>query len=255
MRTFVISDAHGYPELIQNALDHGGFCPGEDAFIYAGDLLDRGPDPAGCIELVDRYATEVLFGNHELGVLLDFAVYPRTPESFACRQGLFDRVLSADEGNAWRAAACVEGVLVTHAGVSSDYERVFREECQEDVSLLAAYLNRSFMAAIKRELETGCWEEDGVLGDDGPTWFRPIPRSSHRPLPGLRQVVGHTSPMPHLEQVDFYMVDPCVWLGMDDRGRFRYAMIEDGEVTVREGTLTPIPVCDERYEPAEALCY
>ena len=77
MRTFVISDAHGYPELIQEALDHGGFRPGEDGFVYAGDLLDRGPDPQGCIDLVERYATEVLLGNHELAVLLGFIVYPQ----------------------------------------------------------------------------------------------------------------------------------------------------------------------------------
>lgn len=99
---------------------------------------------------------------------------------------------------------------------------------------MAAYLNRSFLAAIRRELETGCWEEDGILGGGGPTWFRPRPYSSLLPMPNLRQVVGHTPPVPHLEEAGFYMVDPCAWLGMDDPGRFRYAVIEDGEVTVRE---------------------
>jgi Calcineurin-like phosphoesterase len=254
MRTFVISDAHGYPELIKNALDHAGFQPGKDAFVYAGDLLDRGPDPEGCIELVDLHATEVLLGNHEVGVLLDFAVYPRTPESSACRQVLFDRVLNADPGIAWKAAACVEGVLVTHAGVSTQYERLFREECQGDPALLAARLNASLLAAIRRELETGYREEDGILGDDGPTWFRPPPYSDLPPLLGLRQVVGHTPPLPRLEQAGFHMVDPCVWLGMEDLGRFRYAVIEGGQVCVEEGTLTPIPSEEMDNDLEEALC-
>jgi len=252
VRTFVMSDAHGHPELIKNALDHGGFRQGEDAFVYAGDLLDRGPDPAGCIELVDRYATEVLFGNHELGMMLDFDVYPRTMESFACRQALFDRILDADPQSAWKAATCIEGVLVTHAGVSSKYEPVFHEECGGDVRLLAAYLNRSFMAAVRRKLETGGWEEDGILGDGGPTWFRPVPYSSLEPLLGLRQVVGHTSPIPVLEEAGFYMVDPCVWMGVEDRGRFRYAVIEDGRVRVEEGTLAPLG--GRTPGPVEALC-
>ncbi|MCE5254863.1 MAG: metallophosphoesterase [Actinomycetia bacterium] len=253
MRTFVVSDAHGYPELIHNALDHGDFQPGEDGFVYAGDLLDRGPDPEGCIDLVDRYATEVLLGNHEVGVMLDFAVYPQTPGSSACRQVLFDRVLSADPGRAWKAATCIEGVLVTHAGVSSRYERVFREQCQGDSSLLAALLNTTLLAAIRHELETGEWEEDGILGDHGPTWFRPR-HSGLLPLSGLRQVVGHTWPMPELEEAGFYMVDPCAWLGMDDPERFRYAVIEDGKVRVQEGTLTPLPAADHARELEGAPC-
>ena len=132
MRTFVISDAHGYPELIQNALDHGGFQPGEDAFVYAGDMFDRGPDPEGCIDLVERYATEVLMGNHDVAVLLDFVVYPQDPENRGFRPLLIDKVLNAEPEVAWKVATCVEGVLITHAGVSSEYEGVLREECQGD---------------------------------------------------------------------------------------------------------------------------
>ena len=45
MRTFVISDIHGYPHLISNALDHGGFEPGRDAFVFAGDAVERDTMP------------------------------------------------------------------------------------------------------------------------------------------------------------------------------------------------------------------
>ncbi len=242
MRTFVISDAHGYPELIRNALDHGGFRPGADRFVYAGDLLDRGPDPDSCIRLVDQWATEVLLGNHEIGVMLDFAVYPQTPESYACRQVLFDRVLGAGPESGWKAATCVDGVLVTHAGVSSEYGPVFWGECRGDPSLLAAWLNQELLTAIRHELETGEWDEDGILGHDGPTWFRPTRRGFLQPLPGLRQVVGHTPPVEELEHMDFYMVDPCVFMGMDDPGRFRYAVIEEGQVRVEEGALMSVEV-------------
>lgn len=109
MRTFVISDAHGYPEIIQGALDHGHFRPGVDAFVYAGDLLDRGPDSAGCLELVERYAIEVLVGNHELAVLLGFPISGSDRQSREFRQLLLDRVLSADPEKAWKAATCVGG--------------------------------------------------------------------------------------------------------------------------------------------------
>ena len=80
-RTFVISDAHGYPEIIENALEHGDFRPGIDGFVYAGDFVDRGPDARGCLDLIERYATEVLVGNHELAVLAGFPLFEQTPES------------------------------------------------------------------------------------------------------------------------------------------------------------------------------
>jgi hypothetical protein len=254
MRTFVISDAHGYPELIQNALDHGGFQVGVDDFVYAGDIFDRGPDPQGCIDLVEEYATEVLFGNHDVGVMLNFVVYPQEPENRGFRPFLIDKVLNAGPEAGWKVATCVEGVLITHAGVSSEYEHVFNEKCEGDLVLLAEDLNHAFVAAVRRELETGEGDEQDILGDDGPTWFRPRPYSSLLPLAGIRQVVGHTPAMLELEKRDFYMIDPCAYLGMDDPGRFRYAVIEAGRVRVEEGTLGRARVPVRECHRAEVLC-
>ena len=254
MRTFVISDAHGYPELIQNALDHGGFRPGVDAFVYAGDLLDRGTDAEGCIALVEEYATEVLLGNHDVAALLGFFVYPQDPGAPRFRSLFIDRVLNAEPDHAWKAATCVDGMLITHAGLSSAYERVFEEECHGDPVCLAGYLNQALLDAVRRELETGEYDEQGILGDGGPTWFRPPPHGDLHPLSGIRQVVGHTPPLPELEELGFYMVDPCAFLGMEDPGRFRYAVIEDGRVRVEEGSLTRELVFSRREKLATVSC-
>jgi hypothetical protein len=259
-RTFVLSDAHGHPELIEQALDHGGFRPGQDHFVYAGDLLDRGPDSAGCIELVQRYATEVLVGNHEMAVMLDFDMWGTDWDSREFRQLLLDKVLGAappleaapDAGappraaaehaapgpDAWKVATCHQGVLITHAGVSTRYQAALDQDCHGDPVQLAAYLNAEFLAAVRRELETGEWDEDGILGRSGPLWFRPLPYADRLPLAGVRQVVGHTPPQPELEAHAFWMVDPCVWMSMMDASwRVRCAVIEDGGVNVVERSL------------------
>lgn len=283
MRTLLISDAHGYPELIANALEHAGFRPGEDAFVYGGDFLDRGADPGRCLELVERYATEVLVGNHELAALLRFPVWPQDAISASFRPLLLERVLdgwparpggawkpgrarkpgggresggtwSVDEARGpsaprrsrgpWKVATCVEGVLVTHGGVSSCYQAMFEGECGGDPALLAERLNREFLTAVLRELETGEWDEHGILGDGGPIWFRPTPWSRLLPLAGIRQVAGHTPPQEEFEAAGFYMIDPSAWLGLDDPGRFRYAVVEHGQVRVEGGTLTGSAVPD-----------
>ncbi|MCJ7796488.1 MAG: metallophosphoesterase [Thermoleophilia bacterium] len=236
-RTFVISDAHGYPELIENALEHADFRPGADDFVYAGDFVDRGADARGCLDLIERYATQVLLGNHEVAVLVGFPLFEQTPESRGFRQVLLDRVLARDPASAWKAVSVVDGLVLSHAGISETYQPVFEGACQADPSRLAAYLNRVFLAAVRRELTTGDWDDQGILGDDGPVWFRPRPYSNRLPLAGITQVVGHTPPLPELEAAGFYMVDPCAFAGLRDSRRYRYGVIEHGRVRVREGSL------------------
>ena len=248
MRTFVISDAHGYPELIKNALAHGGFDPLCDAFVYAGDLVDRGPDPEGCIELIERYAAEVLVGNHDVGVLLDLPIFPQESRGSGLRLFLRQKVLAAS--SAWRVATAVEGVLITHAGVSSHYDWVLQEECQGDPARLAGLLNATFVAAVEREPQVREWDDHPILSEDGPLWFRPRPYSYLLPLAGRAQVVGHTPPIPELEPLDFYMIDPCAFEGMADPGRYRYAVIQAGCVRVEEGRLG----CDVAGQPLSKPC-
>ena len=237
MRTFVISDAHGYPELIKNALRHGRFDPDCDAFVSAGDLVDRGPDPEGCIELVERYATEVLLGNHDVGVLLDLPVFPQDPQSPGLRPFFLEKVVTPNASSAWKVATAVEGVLITHAGVSSHYTWALQEDCQGDPARLAEQLNTAFRAVVGREPPVRKWDDHGILSEDGPLWFRPRPYSYLLPAAGCNQVVGHTPPIPELEPLGFYMIDPCAFEGMADPGRYRYAVIQAGRVRAEEGTL------------------
>lgn len=254
MRTFVISDAHGCPEIILNSLEHGSFDPGQDSFVYAGDLLDRGEDAQGCIALVERYASEVVLGNHDVAALLGFYVFPQNPESPGFRDFFRDRVLIADRAKAWKAATSVEGVLITHAGVSEDYDRVFREECGSDPARLAGRLNGAFRAVVEREPRVGDWREHELLGDCGPFWFRPWPYSHLLPLSDCPQVVGHTPPLDNVDIDGFHMIDPSSFNGSEDPGRYRYAIIEEGTVKVEEGTLETACAILGSGESASALC-
>lgn len=73
-RVIVISDAHGHPELVQNALSDAGFDAARDGLVYAGDLVDGnlGPHEAReCIELLKEMGAQFLWGNHDVAVLLD----------------------------------------------------------------------------------------------------------------------------------------------------------------------------------------
>ena len=260
MRTFVIADAHGHPEVIRAALDHGCFEPGRDRFVFGGDFLDRGSDAQGCLDLIERFATEVIIGNHDLAVLLGRFIWPQEIDSPRFRPLLVERVLHRDPPEAWKAVTAVDGVLVSHAGVSARYERAFRETCNGEPTLFAERMNEDFREAVRRQLDDPVddpgagmagpadWEADpaydwdrdatarAILGDYGPFWFRPPPFTHARPLGGVVQIAGHSPAVPELAKEGFYMIDPVVWVAeAGEPLRFRYAVVEDGAVAVHEG--------------------
>ena len=65
-RDFVIGDLHGCLPLLQQLLNHVQFDPALDRVFSTGDLIDRGPDSAGCLELLKQDWFHTVMGNHEL---------------------------------------------------------------------------------------------------------------------------------------------------------------------------------------------
>jgi hypothetical protein len=257
MRTIICSDAHGYPSLVTNALVATGYAEGRDRFIYAGDLVDRGPDPAGCFELVDRLADTVLVGNHDVACALGLPVSPRDPRAFALAERLRRRMLATD--GRWRLAATVDDVLVVHGGVGEHWRDTF-DACERSIEKLASVLNGRLRAEIEGAVDGGTegWG-DGVLGYDGPLWFRPI--EDGPPLVGVRQVVGHT-PIEFYDAADeailaalgvrsvdpgAYRFDATIGPGI----HFRCAVIEGGRVEVLESS----GLRDAGPRPESLLCY
>jgi hypothetical protein len=244
MTTIVLSDAHGYPELIRNAFAHSGVGGGErrvnDRIVFAGDVVDRGERPAECLELLETAGAEMLWGNHDVAVLLDRFVYPCSGESKKFRPLFVERFRSG----AWRLAACAGDVLITHAGVSSDYAALW-EACGREPAQLAERLNQEFRTLVEFLLESGRKDfNPPFLGNLGPLWFRPPSESAAHLIPGLRQIVGHTpcrlpGKVMALRQAGVYLVDPDVLGGLppEDLDKYRYAVVEGGKVRVEEGRL------------------
>lgn len=70
MATYVTSDAHGHLKALDRALELAQPGAGDTLYVL-GDMVDRGPDPAGVLRLVRSIPNaHVLMGNHER-MLLD----------------------------------------------------------------------------------------------------------------------------------------------------------------------------------------
>lgn len=64
-RDFVVGDLHGCKPLLFEFLAHINFDPTKDRVISVGDLVDRGPDSYGTLQLLYEPWFHAVMGNHE----------------------------------------------------------------------------------------------------------------------------------------------------------------------------------------------
>lgn len=64
-KDYVIGDLHGCRTLLDRLLEAVDFNPETDRLFSVGDLIDRGPDSAGCLQLLNHPWFYAVQGNHE----------------------------------------------------------------------------------------------------------------------------------------------------------------------------------------------
>ena len=65
-RIWVVGDLHGCKTLFDQALSKVQFDTETDLIISVGDLIDRGPDSKGCLDLLQYPWFKAVMGNHDL---------------------------------------------------------------------------------------------------------------------------------------------------------------------------------------------
>lgn len=64
-RTIIIGDVHGCIDELRMLVRKTRYEQGVDRLVFLGDLLDRGPDPVGCVQAAMTLGAEMVMGNHE----------------------------------------------------------------------------------------------------------------------------------------------------------------------------------------------
>ena len=76
MATWIIGDIHGCAEELRELLQR--IDPGPtDTVVSVGDLLSRGPDPAGVCDALAEVDARFIIGNHELAILRRVGIAPK----------------------------------------------------------------------------------------------------------------------------------------------------------------------------------
>lgn len=123
---YLIGDVQGCCDALQRLLAEIAFSPSRDHIVVVGDLVNRGPDSLGTLQLLRGLgdAATCLLGNHDLH-LLALAQGVRQPRA----DDTLDAILHSRERQAWldwlrqRRMACrIDGWLVVHAGVVPQWD-------------------------------------------------------------------------------------------------------------------------------------
>src|SRR5260370_16260686 len=67
--TLFVGDVQGCATELRDLLDVAGFDPGGHRLALCGDLINRGPDSAGVLDLARRLDALTVLGNHEVALL------------------------------------------------------------------------------------------------------------------------------------------------------------------------------------------
>lgn len=212
----IFGDVHGRSDILASLLHQARARYGAGAALYSlGDLIDRGPDSKGCINLCVREGVQGILGNHELWLCSVLAGHPMsdgpysqimgglaTVRSYGLERGDPDHV-----GAALRAAvprAQQEWLLslppyriieigsttyaLVHAGIASGlYLHLAAEvpglNAEQVLHILSEHTSDTFF------------------------WTGPNPSSPSEVarLPGVTQVFGHTPNRKPLESYGHYI--------------------------------------------------
>lgn len=222
-RAIILADSHGRPELITNVLKHSNYNPEEDRLIFAGDWIDIGPSSRECLDLLIRNKAELLWGNHELSVLLHHPINPQNGDSWL----LFGRIARMRDQEKIKIAACHDNILITHAGLCSKYYEFFKD-------LTVPQIVEQLNLPCKSKPITAEDQLEIYWNDHSPVWFRPGKEDFY---PNIKQIVGHTTLeyvkkyYPKLNLINFHIIDPYSSINFR-KDRYRYAVIEDEEIKI-----------------------
>lgn len=135
MMILLIGDVQGCAATLQRLLDQSGFSASRDRLVLLGDLVNRGPDSLGVLQMVARLggAARCLLGNHDLHLLAVAHGARRLS-----RKDTFEPILQAPQAAQWldwlrqQPLALMEsGWLCVHAGVVPQWD------CAQTLALAA----------------------------------------------------------------------------------------------------------------------
>lgn len=196
-RDLVVGDLHGCRAVLDRALDALGFDPASDRVLSVGDLIDRGPESADCLALLEAPWFHGVMGNHEDMLVRRLAGEPGAAALHLQNGGEWVHGREQLEQNP-RLAASVEAAarlphLITVAG--DDGERYHVVHAELPVGASTVVTDSELDTGIDMDASHLIWHRELMLGS-GADVPEHVPGLSatycgHTPHPQVRRRRSH----------------------------------------------------------------
>lgn len=124
-KTIIIGDVHGHIETLVKLLEpYGGIDNENNLYIFVGDLIDRGPDSVGVVELISPWKRNnviVCEGNHEQNMrhVLKHTSKTRFSQTRASREQFLSRGWTKEDIENKLLSPLVPAVVILNAPVTN----------------------------------------------------------------------------------------------------------------------------------------
>jgi hypothetical protein len=219
-RILVIGDVHGSLVGLRTILQEAGvmdsserWTGGRTIVVQTGDVIDRGSDARGCLDLLHRLRLEarregggvdLLLGNHEMALIQGELWMSDDPNPL----DMAERLRRELRRGQWVAARAMHRYLITHAGVCSKLLETLIHEIRAKadqhrvtVAAIARHLNELVEYAVSTNDYShaifGVGPSRGGPHTHGGIFWADFDDEHSQPARGLRiwQVFGHTPPL------------------------------------------------------------
>lgn len=178
-RDFVVGDLHGCVSKLKEQLEALNFNPEADRLIAVGDLIDRGPESAAALELLQHPWFFTVLGNHE-HLMIESLKYHNSTMRLTWLQNGGDWITTtrAEQWSAWLETleALPLGIEVTgpsgtrygivHADCPrhnwAEFSQMSADECER-----AIWARDSFRKGLEHRIEGIDWVIHGHNISDG----------------------------------------------------------------------------------------
>ncbi|MFT4693636.1 MAG: bis(5'-nucleosyl)-tetraphosphatase (symmetrical) [Francisella sp.] len=165
MATFVIGDVQGCYDELQLLLKKINFSPANDKLIFAGDIINKGPDSLKTINFIMSLgnSARMVLGNHE--ILFLAISYNYIPSS---NKNTFNKLLKAPNLKEIQEWLCNQKLLIkenncfiTHAGIPHIWspKKAIKRANEIEFMLQNSTMRRLLLANLFNE-ETTLWNKE-----------------------------------------------------------------------------------------------
>lgn len=161
-RDIIVGDVHGMHDDLLRLLDKCGFDEGCDRVFLLGDMVDRGPQSAAVLALVDQKRFFAIRGNHETIALEGLLAADKLSAGSKDVRAIIKFLFWLQLGGGWENAPLTASEVITRLMALPYAIEIARPE-QAPLGLVHADLPRNWAESMKRLAQQDIVEQEYLL--------------------------------------------------------------------------------------------